>query len=130
MEIAGKKAVIVGGASGMARASAKLLRERGASVAILDLPKSAGAEAAKELDGTFHPVDITDEAAAESALADAVAALGGLHIAVNTAGGGGAPLPPTKRGPAPPGCLPPRHRAEPDRDVQPEPPASAAYVGQ
>src|SRR3984885_485281 len=89
MEIAGKKAVIVGGASGMARASAKLLRERGASVAILDLPKSAGAEAAKELDGTFHPVDITDEAAAESALADAVAALGGLHIAVNTAGGGG-----------------------------------------
>src|ERR1700734_2485048 len=91
MEIAGKKAVIVGGASGMARASAKRLHERGASVAILDLPKSAGAEAAKELDGSFHPVDITDEAAAESALADAVAALGGLHIAVNTAGGGGAP---------------------------------------
>ena len=51
MEIAGKKAVIVGGASGMARASAKRLHERGASVAILDLPKSAGAEAAKELDG-------------------------------------------------------------------------------
>ena len=60
MEIAGKKAVIVGGASGMARASAKRLHERGASVAILDLPKSAGAEAAKELDGSFHPVDITD----------------------------------------------------------------------
>lgn len=78
----------MGGASGMARASAKRLHERGASVAILDLPKSAGAEAAKELDGSFHPVDITDEAAAESALADAVAALGGLHIAVNTAGGG------------------------------------------
>jgi NAD(P)-dependent dehydrogenase (short-subunit alcohol dehydrogenase family) len=66
MEIAGKKAVIVGGASGMARASAKLLHERGASVAILDLPKSAGAEAAKELDGSFHPVDVTDEAAARA----------------------------------------------------------------
>jgi len=101
MEIAGKKAVIVGGASGMARASAKLLRERGASVAILDLPKSAGAEAAKELDGTFHPVDITDEAAAESALTDAVAALGGLHIAVNTAGGGVARRTLTKEGPHP-----------------------------
>ena len=101
MEIAGKKAVIVGGASGMARASAKRLYERGASVAILDLPKSAGAEAAKELDGSFHPVDITDEAAAESALADAVAALGGLHIAVNTAGGGAARRTLTKEGPHP-----------------------------
>src|SRR6202789_1759120 len=101
MEIAGKKAVIVGGASGMARASARLLHERGASVAILDLPKSAGAEAAKELDGSFHPVDITDEAAAENALADAVAALGGLHIAVNTAGGGVARRTLTKEGPHP-----------------------------
>src|ERR1700677_3785711 len=101
MEIAGKKAVIVGGASGMARASAKLLHERGASIAILDLPKSAGAEAAKELDGSFHPVDITDEAAAENALADAVAALGGLHIAVNTAGGGVARRTLTKEGPHP-----------------------------
>jgi NAD(P)-dependent dehydrogenase (short-subunit alcohol dehydrogenase family) len=101
MEIAGKKAVIVGGASGMARASAKLLRGRGASVAILDLPKSAGAEAAKEFDGSFHPVDITDEAAAENALADAVAALGGLHIAVNTAGGGAARRTLTKEGPHP-----------------------------
>src|SRR3984957_12457314 len=94
MEIAGKKAVIVGGASGMARASAKLLHERGASVAILDLPKSAGAEAAKELDGSFHPVDITDEAAAESALA-------ARHIAVNTAGGGVARRTLTKEGPHP-----------------------------
>jgi NAD(P)-dependent dehydrogenase (short-subunit alcohol dehydrogenase family) len=101
MEIAGKKAVIVGGASGMARASAKRLHERGASVAILDLPKSAGAEAAKELGGSFHPVDITDEAAAENALADAVAALGGLHIAVNTAGGGAARRTLTKEGPHP-----------------------------
>ena len=35
MEIKGKGAVIVGGASGMARASAELLHERGASIAIL-----------------------------------------------------------------------------------------------
>src|ERR1700721_4164970 len=102
MEIAGKKAVIVGGAAGRARASAGLLPARGASIAILDLPKSAGAEAAKELDGSFHPVDITDEAAAESALADAVAALGGLHIAVNTAGGGAARRQCPKEGHPPP----------------------------
>ena len=72
MEIQGKKAVIVGGASGMAKASAELLRQKGADIAILDLPTSAGAEVAKELGGTFHEVDILDDAQTESALADAV----------------------------------------------------------
>ena len=41
MAIAGTKAVVVGAASGMARATAELLHDRGASVAICDLPKSA-----------------------------------------------------------------------------------------
>jgi NAD(P)-dependent dehydrogenase (short-subunit alcohol dehydrogenase family) len=88
MEIKGKKAIICGGASGMAKASAQLLRQKGADIAILDLPSSAGAEVAKELDGTFHEVDILDENQTESAINDAVTALGGLHIAINTAGGG------------------------------------------
>jgi NAD(P)-dependent dehydrogenase (short-subunit alcohol dehydrogenase family) len=88
MQINGKKAVIVGGASGMARASAEMLHERGASIAILDLPNSAGAEVAAALDGTFHPIDVTDFDGAEVVLKEAVEALGGLHIAVNTAGGG------------------------------------------
>lgn len=101
MDISGKKAVIVGGASGMARASAELLRQRGADVAILDLPTSAGAEVAKGLGGTFHEVDVTDEDQVSSALADAVEALGGLHIAVNTAGGGVAKRTLSKDGPHP-----------------------------
>jgi NAD(P)-dependent dehydrogenase (short-subunit alcohol dehydrogenase family) len=101
VEIKGKKAVIVGGASGMARASAELLHEKGASVAILDLPKSAGDEVAKGLDGSFHPVDIMDADGVEQALADAVDQLGGLHIAVNTAGGGTAMRTLTKSGPHP-----------------------------
>ena len=101
MEIQGKKAVIVGGASGMAKASAELLRAKGADIAILDLPTTAGAEVAKELGGTFHEVDILDDAQTESALADAVAALGGLHIAVNTAGGGAAKRTLSKDGPHP-----------------------------
>ena len=58
VEIQGKKAVIVGGASGMAKASAEMLKAKGASIAILDLPTSAGAEVAKELGGTFHPVNV------------------------------------------------------------------------
>ena len=38
----------------MARAAAGLLHEKGAAVAILDLPASAGAEVAKELGGTLN----------------------------------------------------------------------------
>jgi len=101
VQIQGKQAVIVGGASGMARASAELLHERGASIAILDLPTSAGADVAKSLDGTFHPVDVTDADNVEQALNDAVGALGGLHIAVNTAGGGTATRTLGKNGPHP-----------------------------
>ena len=101
MEIEGKGAVIVGGASGMARATAERLAGRGAKVAILDLPGSAGDTVAKELNGTFHTCDVTDPAGTEAALADAVGALGGLHIAVNTAGGGIAKRTLTKEGPHP-----------------------------
>jgi NAD(P)-dependent dehydrogenase (short-subunit alcohol dehydrogenase family) len=99
VEIKGKKAVVVGGASGMARASAELLNERGASVAILDLPTSAGAEVASALGGTFHPVDVTDFEGSEIVLNEAVEALGGLHVVVNTAGGGAAQRTLTKEGP-------------------------------
>ena len=101
MEIKGKKAVLVGGASGMARATADALVARGASVAIVDLPTSNGEAAAKELGGTFHPCDVLDENATEAALDAAIGALGGLHIAVNTAGGGIAMRTLTKNGPHP-----------------------------
>ncbi|MFD5625606.1 SDR family NAD(P)-dependent oxidoreductase [Streptomyces sp. NPDC127072] len=90
MEIKGKKAVVFGGASGMGRASAELLAARGADVAVLDRPASAGAEVAAALGGRFHPVDVTDFAGTESALAGAVEALGGLHVSITTAGGGSA----------------------------------------
>jgi len=101
VEIRDKLAVIVGGASGMARASAELLHEKGASIAILDLPTSAGEEVAKGLGGTFHPVNVTDDDNVEHAMSDAVDALGGLHIAVNTAGGGTAMRTLSKDGPHP-----------------------------
>ena len=86
----------------MARASAEMLVERGASVAILDRPQSAGAEVADALGGTFHPCDVMDDAATEAALDAAVESLGGsLHISVNTAGGGIGKRTLTKEGPHP-----------------------------
>jgi NAD(P)-dependent dehydrogenase (short-subunit alcohol dehydrogenase family) len=101
MEISGKKAMIVGGASGMARASAERLYGAGAAIAILDLETSQGAEVAKTLGGTFHPCNVMDADGTEQAINDAVAALGGLHIAVNTAGGGAARRTVSKDGPHP-----------------------------
>jgi NAD(P)-dependent dehydrogenase (short-subunit alcohol dehydrogenase family) len=101
VDIAGKKAVVVGGASGMARATAESLAQKGASVAILDLPTSAGAEVAEGLGGVFAPVNVMDEEDTERALDHVVEQLGGLHIAVNTAGGGTAMRTLTKQGPHP-----------------------------
>jgi NAD(P)-dependent dehydrogenase (short-subunit alcohol dehydrogenase family) len=101
VEVNGKKAMVVGGASGMARATAERLRDKGADVAILDLPQSPGDKVAAEIGATFHPVDVTDAAQIEQAVAGAVGALGGLHIAVNTAGGGIAKRTLGKEGPHP-----------------------------
>jgi len=99
MEISGKKAIVVGGASGMGRATAELFAARGASVAVLDRPGSGGDEVAKALGGTFHPVDVTDFAGTEAAIDAAVAGLGGLHAVVTTAGGGIAQRTLGKEGP-------------------------------
>jgi NAD(P)-dependent dehydrogenase (short-subunit alcohol dehydrogenase family) len=99
MEIEGKKAVIVGGASGFGRATAESLAKRGASVAVLDRPNSDGQQVADGIGGAFYPVDVMDFAGTEQVLQQAVDALGGLHIAVTTAGGGSAMRTLTKNGP-------------------------------
>ena len=88
MEIAGKKAIVVGGASGFGKATAESLAERGASVAILDRPQSKGKEVADAIGGAFHEVDVTDFEGTERVLGEAIEGLGGLHITVTTAGGG------------------------------------------
>jgi NAD(P)-dependent dehydrogenase (short-subunit alcohol dehydrogenase family) len=88
MEIEGKKAVIVGGASGFGRATAESLAKRGASVAVLDRPQSKGREVADAIGGTFHEVDVTDFDGTEKVLQQAIDEMGGLHIIVTTAGGG------------------------------------------
>lgn len=88
MEIEGKKAIVVGGASGFGRATAVALAKRGASVAVLDRPQSKGQEVAEEIGGSFFAVDVTDFDGTEKVLEEAVSALGGVHIVVTTAGGG------------------------------------------
>ena len=103
MKISGKTAMVVGGASGMARATAEMLVREGARVAILDRPGSKGEEVAAAIGGgtRFYPCDVTDFAGTEAAIARAADDLGALHFGVNTAGGGIAKRTLTKEGPHP-----------------------------
>jgi NAD(P)-dependent dehydrogenase (short-subunit alcohol dehydrogenase family) len=94
-----KIAAVVGGGSGMGRASAEVLAEHGARVAILDLPNGKGPGTAKELGATFHACDIMDATGTEAALAEVVDEHGALHIAVNTAGGGASKRTISREGP-------------------------------
>ncbi|MFD5335641.1 SDR family NAD(P)-dependent oxidoreductase [Streptomyces hawaiiensis] len=77
----GLKALVTGGASGIGRATADLLAERGARVAVLDLDPSP---VDKPLLG--HRADVTDDASVREAVAAAVADLGGLDVLINNAG--------------------------------------------
>jgi NAD(P)-dependent dehydrogenase (short-subunit alcohol dehydrogenase family) len=88
MDIAGKSALVTGGASGLGLGTARALAKAGAKVTILDLPGPAGEEAAAELGGTFAAADVTDTAAVEAAL-DAAEAAGPLRAVVHCAGRGG-----------------------------------------
>src|SRR3954468_3947783 len=103
MNISGKTAMVVGGASGMARATAEMLVREGARVAILDRPSSKGEETAAAIGaGTrFYPCDVTDFSGTEAAIARAADDLGAVHFGVNTAGGGIAKRTLTKDGPHP-----------------------------
>lgn len=91
MRIGDKKAIVVGGASGMGQASAELLARLGAQVAVIDRESSAGADVAAHLGGTFVAADVTDFAGTEAAISTAAERLGGIHVSVTTAGGARTP---------------------------------------
>ncbi|MGH4033433.1 SDR family NAD(P)-dependent oxidoreductase [Actinomycetota bacterium Odt1-20B] len=77
----GLAAIVTGGASGIGLATAKLLRDRGARVAALDL-KPDGLP-----DGILGvAADVTDDAQVESAVRTAAERFGRLDVVVNNAG--------------------------------------------
>ena len=104
MEIAGSVALVTGGASGLGLATVRKLHDAGASVVILDLPRSNGTAIEQEL-GTravFAAGDVTSPDDVEAAL-DAAAALAGgpPRILVNCAGIGNAARTAGRDGPFP-----------------------------
>jgi rhamnulose-1-phosphate aldolase/alcohol dehydrogenase len=88
--LAGRLALVTGGASGIGRATCHALASQGACVIVADLDL-AGAEAlAKELGGPDVAVavemDVADEEAIKAGIAAGTLAFGGLDLVVNNAG--------------------------------------------
>jgi NAD(P)-dependent dehydrogenase (short-subunit alcohol dehydrogenase family) len=102
MKIAGSTAVITGGASGLGRATAERLAAGGGRVALLDLPKSPGAQTAAALgeNALFTACDVTSAEEVTAALEAVAARFGAIHALVNCAGIGTAENTYGKRGPA------------------------------
>jgi 3-hydroxybutyrate dehydrogenase len=71
-DLAGRSALVTGGASGIGAACARELAGRGASVTVADVDEVAAKALADEIGGTAWAVDLLD-----------VAALEGLHLEVD-----------------------------------------------
>lgn len=86
MEIKNAVAIITGGASGMGAATAKLLAQHGAKVALLDLNKAAAQPLADALHGIAIECDVTKSESVEAAIAEVKSKLGAARICINCAG--------------------------------------------
>ncbi|HET7654347.1 MAG TPA: SDR family oxidoreductase [Acidimicrobiales bacterium] len=91
-ELAGKVAIVTGGAGGIGRATARMLVDEGAKVVIGDVDADAGNELVAELNGagdehaTFTQTDVSDVDQVQALVDSSVERFGGLDIMFNNAG--------------------------------------------
>ncbi len=85
MDIAGKVFIVTGGASGLGEGTARMLAKEGGKVVVADVQADKGQALAKEIGGAFVKCDVTQEADAQAAVAQAVS-MGKLVGLVNCAG--------------------------------------------
>ena len=86
MQIDGLAAIVTGGASGLGKATAKMLASNGARVTLIDLNEEAGQAAEHEIGGQFVSVNVADDASVVAGLDAAELAHGVARILVNCAG--------------------------------------------
>jgi NAD(P)-dependent dehydrogenase (short-subunit alcohol dehydrogenase family) len=87
-ELAGKVAIVTGGASGIGRGTVERFVAEGARVVIADLQTETGEALSAELgaDTLFRRADVSDPEQVGALVATAVENFGALHIMVNNAG--------------------------------------------
>ena len=86
MKIEGQVAVVTGAASGLGAATARHLSALGAQVGILDFDGEGAERVATDIGGHAVQLDVSDEAAVESALSEIETKFGTPRLAVNCAG--------------------------------------------
>ena len=94
-DFTGKVAIVTGGGSGIGEATALTMARSGAKVVVADYDKDAGDRVTEEIraegaEATFIAVDVSKEDQVEAMVKTAVDTYGGLQVAVNNAGIGGA----------------------------------------
>lgn len=90
-DLAGRKALVTGGARGLGAGMAEALAKAGAAVAIGDVLEDVGKKRAQSLRDSgataeFVPLDVAEDASWTDAIPAVINAFGGLDILVNNAG--------------------------------------------
>jgi uncharacterized protein len=88
--LAGRRALITGGSSGIGAAAARSLADRGVQVVVAGRDKAALAEVAADTGGCWVQGDLREPECPRRIVAEAAAALGGLDLLVSNAGIGWA----------------------------------------
>jgi NAD(P)-dependent dehydrogenase (short-subunit alcohol dehydrogenase family) len=96
IDLAGRIAIVTGGASGIGRGIARVLAEQGAHVVIADLNAEAATDASRALTdeglkATHVQLDVTDSRSVAAMVQDVLGRLATIDIVVNNAGVVGAP---------------------------------------
>lgn len=88
MDVKDVVVMITGGGSGLGAASAREFAKAGASIVVMDLASSPGAQVAAELghQALFVTADVTSESEVSEAIAKAIGRFKSIHVLINCAG--------------------------------------------